>query len=86
MLKRWYEDPAKKSKYAPKHKIPGHKHHMTKNGMFELFRHRDNVIERDKQLELQFKTFFPFLTKDNWKKELDKQIFEQEEMPYQLKV
>jgi len=37
-------------------------------------------------IEDQFKAFFPNLNEDNWKDELNKRKFGQEEMPYQLKI
>jgi len=68
VLLRWYREPAGKSKCAPQYKHPDTGALLTEESVAELF--------EKAPLEKQFKAFFPTLSEQNWKEELNKRFFD----------
>jgi len=68
VLLRWYREPKDKSKHEPQYKHPDTGELLTAESVTELF--------NKAPLEKQFEAFFPNLSEQNWKEELNKRFFE----------
>ena len=87
LFRRWYKDISDTESKADKNNILEAIKAKTKPN----FKHPDTLAELNyealealykEDLEKQFKAFFPKLSEENWKEELDKKKFSLDAMPY----
>lgn len=79
LLHRWYMDMDEKGNSTRSKRAPAYKHPET--GELLTWETLRNL-----SVDQQFAAFFPQLSEENWKDELNKRVWPQDRMPYILKI